>query len=134
MVFKPRRVKTQNIEIKCMLTTVLKMGVDNFLYACYGQLYLGTYSSRSEHEENCFIFSTKRVGVFTVRLQSLGCKRLDTYLQIHTHHSLFFYKYNLHAFCRLEIIFHVAAYEKRLRLFNLVSNVSFHLLKLYFNC
>lgn len=49
---------------------------------------------------------------FTARLQSLGCKRLDTHLQIHTHHSSFFYKYSLQAFFRLEIIFHMFLHMK----------------------
>lgn len=41
MAFKPRRVKPQNIEIISMLTTVLKMGVDYFLYICY--VYMDNY-------------------------------------------------------------------------------------------
>lgn len=72
-------------------------------------LYVCTYLSSNEYEENLFIFKIKRV---LARLQNLHCKRLDTYLQIHTHHSSFFYKYSLQAFCGLEIIFHMFLHMK----------------------
>lgn len=112
MAFKPQRVKTQNIEIKRMLTTVLKMGcrwVALYLLCIYRHLYVRTYLSNNEYEENLFIFRIKRV---LARVQNLDCKRLDIYLQIHTHHSSFFYKYSLQAFCGLEIIFHMFLHMK----------------------
>lgn len=77
MVFKPQRVKSQNVEIKCMLTIILKMGVDNFLYICYVYMenYMHAYilpvmnmkktSSYSRPKE--WFFLQKDCGVWAVR-------------------------------------------------------------------
>lgn len=75
--------------------------------------YMHAYILLIMNMKEIFSYSaSKEWGFFTVRLWSLGFKRLDIYLQIHTHHSSFFYKYSLHAFCRLEIIFHMFLHMK----------------------
>jgi len=51
MAFKPHRLKTQNIEIKQMLTTVSKLAcrwVALYLLCKYRHLYVCTYLSNKE--------------------------------------------------------------------------------------
>lgn len=82
-VSKTQKVKPQNIEIKFMLSTVLKMGVDNSLYSFYVYMenYMHAYILLIMNMKEIFSYSaSKEWGFFTVRLWSLGFKRLDIYL------------------------------------------------------
>lgn len=83
LLFKSQKVNYKNIEIKWMLTTILKMGcrwVAFYLLRIHRHLYVYTSLSNNEYEENLFICRIKRV---LGRLQNVGCKRLDIYSQTH---------------------------------------------------